>query len=355
MPEIFEEQHPIPQQISAYQFKLVGDMTLKQFMQVAGGALISLLIYSSPLHPAIKWPLILISFLMGIALAFFPVEDRPLAKWIIIFFRSIYSPTIFIWKKTAQPTAYFQPEETQVPIPVEKEVIEPALIYTATPQALAETPQDEQKAAMVKLEHKEQNFLSKVTSLFILPSFMLKPTVPTTSPTAQTTPPSSAKPGVKIPEPITITVEPSQEKKGKKEKWSLSQDVSREELESVIAPVIPSSDSQSALTQQQVKFSADAAPPIPPTIANVVVGQVVDPEGKIIDGAILEIRDEAGRPIRALKSNKLGHFMIVTPLMEGKYEIITEKEGFIFEPVSFNTVGEIIPPIAIWAKEKAKS
>ncbi len=28
------EQHPIPQQISSYQIKLVGDMTLKQFFQV---------------------------------------------------------------------------------------------------------------------------------------------------------------------------------------------------------------------------------------------------------------------------------------------------------------------------------
>jgi len=39
-----EAEHPIPQQISAYQFRLVGDMTIKQFFQVAAGALIALLI-----------------------------------------------------------------------------------------------------------------------------------------------------------------------------------------------------------------------------------------------------------------------------------------------------------------------
>ena len=55
------EQHPIPQQISSYQFKLVGDMTLKQFFQVAGGVVISLIFYSLPLHGLIKWPLILLS------------------------------------------------------------------------------------------------------------------------------------------------------------------------------------------------------------------------------------------------------------------------------------------------------
>jgi len=32
------EQHPIPQQISSYEFKLVGEMTLKQFLKAAGFA-----------------------------------------------------------------------------------------------------------------------------------------------------------------------------------------------------------------------------------------------------------------------------------------------------------------------------
>jgi len=35
------EQHPIPQQISSYQFKLVGDMTLAQFGKAAGGIVIA--------------------------------------------------------------------------------------------------------------------------------------------------------------------------------------------------------------------------------------------------------------------------------------------------------------------------
>ncbi|KKR52786.1 MAG: hypothetical protein UT88_C0021G0001, partial [Candidatus Woesebacteria bacterium GW2011_GWD2_40_19] len=37
------EQHPIPQNISSYQFRLVGDMTLKQFFQLAGGFLVGLI------------------------------------------------------------------------------------------------------------------------------------------------------------------------------------------------------------------------------------------------------------------------------------------------------------------------
>ena len=35
------EQHAIPQQISNYEFKLVGDMTLKQFLKAAAGIVLA--------------------------------------------------------------------------------------------------------------------------------------------------------------------------------------------------------------------------------------------------------------------------------------------------------------------------
>src|SRR3989344_1297087 len=100
------EQHPVPQHISSYQFRLVGDMTLKQFFQLAGGGLISLLFYASGLPNLIKWPIILFSFLMGAALAFLPFRDRPLEEWIVAFFRAVYSPTIFTWNSNTQIAVY---------------------------------------------------------------------------------------------------------------------------------------------------------------------------------------------------------------------------------------------------------
>ena len=48
------EQHPIPQQISSYEFKLVGEMTLKQFLKAAGGVVLALLINSSKIVFFIK-------------------------------------------------------------------------------------------------------------------------------------------------------------------------------------------------------------------------------------------------------------------------------------------------------------
>lgn len=103
------------------------------------------------------------------------------------------------------------------------------------------------------------------------------------------------------------------------------------------------------------QFSVNAAPPMPPDKPNTIVGQVMDPEGKIIEGAILEIKDDVGRPVRALKTNKLGHFIIVTPLQTGTYRLTTEKQGFTFDEITFEAKGDLIPPIAIKASGKENS
>ncbi|KKU17035.1 MAG: hypothetical protein UX25_C0018G0016, partial [Candidatus Woesebacteria bacterium GW2011_GWC2_45_9] len=36
----------------------------------------------------------------------------------------------------------------------------------------------------------------------------------------------------------------------------------------------------------------------------------------------------------------------------GKYEIIIEKEGYSFDPITFTTEGEIIPPIIIRGRSR---
>ena len=69
----------------------------------------------------------------------------------------------------------------------------------------------------------------------------------------------------------------------------------------------------------------------------------------------MEIRDEAGRPVRALRSNKVGHFITVTPLDSGRYEVATEKEGYQFSPVSFEAAGALIPPILVEGRKIAVS
>ncbi len=93
------QQHPIPQDVTNYKFRLVGDMTLKQFLQLAVGIVLGLAFWSSPLPFFFKYPLSILCVGIGIGMAFVPIEGRPLDQWLIAFFRSVYSPTIYTWKQ----------------------------------------------------------------------------------------------------------------------------------------------------------------------------------------------------------------------------------------------------------------
>jgi len=319
------ENHPIPQQISSYQFRLVGDMTLKQFFQVAGGALVSLIFYGSKLPGYVKWPFILFFSLLGVAMAFMPLEDRPLEQWILSFFRSVYSPTIFFWNKIQKAPSFYQEETvtvqpTTTPDPTQPKPVSPNVSFPL----------------LDKFEEAESKFLNSIGTLFSAGASTSGETIikPVEKP--------NITPGLTVPpvQPITFTkrVTPAVEKPVEKQTVSLEN-------------VSQTFQEQKPMDSVAAQFSLDAAPPSPPTVPNTIVGQIIDDKGKIIEGAIAEIRDASGRPVRALKSNKLGHFLVVTPLQNGSYQFITEKDGYTFEPVHFDAAGQLIPPIAIRGKQ----
>jgi len=99
-------QHPVPQNIMDVQFKLVGDLTMRQFAYLFVLGILAYLAYLV-VYGVFKWPAVVILVLLGLALAFVPVEERGLDEWIVNFFRAINSPTQKIWRKEPQlPTAF---------------------------------------------------------------------------------------------------------------------------------------------------------------------------------------------------------------------------------------------------------
>jgi len=109
-------EHPIPQDITNYRFHIIGSMTLKQFAEIFLGVIAAIIIYSTNLPDVIKWPLIAISVGLGAAAAFVPIEERPLDHWIITFFRVLYKPTRFFWKREPhipEPFAYVPRSDQQ--------------------------------------------------------------------------------------------------------------------------------------------------------------------------------------------------------------------------------------------------
>lgn len=325
------EQHPIPQNVSSYQFKLVGDMTLKQFFQLAGGFLVALLFYSIPLIGIIKWPIVILSALLGAAMAFVPLEERPLERWIFAFFRAIYSPTEFFWQKTVRPMKFYadEPQIAEAPAGPQQAALKDYLA-TANPKT----------GATNKLEGEERGFFAKLTG--IVSGLVVQATGGPIEKDrlAQI----SAKGGFDVPKAVSIKIERASPAHLVVEEKSQGQAMTTNQ----VAPILAGEE---IVSTKQAIFSVDAAPPNPPSTPNVVVGQVVDAGRRIVEGAIIEIRDASGRPIRALRSNKAGHFITVTPLDNGRYDILTDKEGYEFTPVSFDAGGTIIPPILVQGRK----
>lgn len=308
------EQHAIPQQISSYEFKLVGEMTLKQFLKAAAGIVIALLINSTKLIILVKWPLMLIFGATGILLAFVPFEDRPLEVWIKAFIKSIYSPTIYTYKKNSV--------DNWLDLDLSKN------ISTAT--ATAKVPSG-----------------NELENSFKKPGMKLQDYLQMNSLTNKNETDQLADKNIDNSQVVEMKIEPKIEAK-----------IETDKKETVITE--PKTDNwrdnnaNLDLKSEKLKATGEAvfgSIPMPdiPEIPNVIVGMATSSEGKIIDGVIVEIQDEHGNPSRVLKTNSLGQFKTSTPLIDGKYLLIAEKDGYIFDRVNLELSNQIIQPIKIIA------
>ncbi|MBI5465585.1 carboxypeptidase regulatory-like domain-containing protein [Candidatus Gottesmanbacteria bacterium] len=92
--------------------------------------------------------------------------------------------------------------------------------------------------------------------------------------------------------------------------------------------------------------------PKPPTIANTPSGIVKTQKGAILPGILVEIRNQEGTPVRALKTGKLGQFAVSTPLPSGTYTIYLEdpQKTYYFDIIEIALTGEIVSPLEIFAK-----
>ena len=98
-------QHAVPQNIMDVEFKLIGELTMRQFSYLL---VFGLLAYFSTNIPGLfKWPAVLFFAILAIGLAFIPVQERGLDEWLVNFYRAITSPTQRVWRKEPQiPTAF---------------------------------------------------------------------------------------------------------------------------------------------------------------------------------------------------------------------------------------------------------
>lgn len=90
------DTHQVPQNVTAFEFHLIGNMTMRQFGYLAASLAFAYLIFVlfATQLPFLAYPIIAISVLIGAAYAFLPIMDRPLDHWTVAFIKAVTNPTI---------------------------------------------------------------------------------------------------------------------------------------------------------------------------------------------------------------------------------------------------------------------
>lgn len=100
------EQHPIPRQVTTFEFKLIGFMTLKQFLYLVIFFPLGLIVYFIFPIPIINILFGVLVGSMGLIFAFVPIYDRPVDVWVKNLYKRLTNPTQFIYKKNNQPANF---------------------------------------------------------------------------------------------------------------------------------------------------------------------------------------------------------------------------------------------------------
>ncbi len=290
-------------------------MTIKQFGKAAGGIVIGLLIKASPLVFFVKYPLALASIGLGLAMAFVPFRDRPIEKWILGFIRSIYSPTIFTWKKKTDPN--------WLDIDLSKK--------------LAKDNTEGEDLDRPKKDFKRvEEFLNSIRNT--------KNNV------------ASWGQGVEMEEAEQIKQENKVTIKqiSKDEPREVGKEVEKKTDETKVESSTWNKGQETRGREEGLRATGetvygDIPMPDRPQLPNMLVGMVTL-GGKIVPDAIVDIKDMVGNTVRVLRTNMLGQFKTATPLAPGNYFITVENEGKISTRVSVEINNQIKEPLKISAE-----
>ncbi len=403
------DNHPIPQDITGFQFKLIGNMTIKQFAYLAVGAILGWITFAMPLSLIIKFPVALFFVAIGASFAFLPIDGRPLDVMISNFLKVLSKPTQFIYQKVGADL-YFP----------ELKLFGKMVDVTQTPLQSPSLSEDKLKAFLAtlptrsknKLDDKETAFLQSLSSINtpslqprqnqgmhlghfpnIVPSIFGKQDAKPQQPIKADAPlPPQPEPQKQADEEQELQVEAlnlkTQLEQAKKEEATKASGTKEQEqahqkvveLEKILNETLSQKQQlenqlielQKKLEQQgkDVYTPSMATPevkqtkrvrsipremgksvglPIAPDFPNVITGIIKDPRGNPLPGILVEVKDEEANPIRAFKTNPLGQFASATPLSNGTYTIDFEDPGKKnrFDTIQFSALGEVILPIEV--------
>ncbi len=290
------EQHAIPRQITSFEFKLIGFMTLKQFLYLVIFAPLGYIVSIIFPIPFVNAILGIAVAVFGVALAFVPINDRPLDIWIRNIWRRLNSPTQFTYHKHNQPIAllqdlYFVSDPHHVMAHIESQQMLSAYL-AKTNQTMQPSPQKKQIAQAFQMAANPQAAAQTV----------MPPPVQMTS----------------APPPLTV---------GQTIK-AYSSPVAPPE------PVVPTPISQ-----------AEHKP--------FFIGTIKNGKRIPLPGILIYVKNNQAAPVRLLKTNQHGIFATFNSLPAGDYtfEIKDPKNSYLFDTMKITIQDTNTKSIDFYSKE----
>lgn len=339
-------EHAVPQNVTSFQFHLVGDMTLKQFAYLGTGLGIAylLFIFLFPLSPFLAAPIMVFAAISGAAFAFVPILDRPLDHWAAAFFRAVYSPTQAKWKSPVKERPelvinrlqlYLSPALTPrlsrlAPPKANPAPPPPAPISASSAPSVPTIPSSQDLAKLVNMAKEVQVLQAKITQT----EKQLETLKMETQAQSKQTPEHDQK-----LQEASVNLQNLIKQTG--DLYEQTSALSR------LAPIHPKSPEVVVVEPAKPQKTTLLLTSWP----NVVNGIITDHSGSYLDGVIVIIHDKDSIPVRALKTNKLGQFTGATPLPAGVYTLTLEKEGFEFDTLQITLNDEIMTPLKIQPKK----
>lgn len=387
-----DTNHPIPQDVTGFQFKLIGNMTVKQFAYLAAGSLLGVMFYYSPIFILLK--LLLVAFFAGLgaAFAFLPIEGRPMDLMVSNFFKDLFSPTQYRYQKIGGQLAISAISMHPISeAKKEKHTKDHDKIQYEREVRLHEFLSHVVKKGRDKLDEREELLLASIFDPSARPRLLSA--LEEDASASHTLSEEEAMRVKMISSPEEMEHLLDREARAIKEE--LDQALQREEeqklahhvepevhvhvgdlekqLQDIMAQKLqlehellklkaqshsqgtktttPSGELRSSESVRIVPSDKAASIGLPslPDVPNVVIGIVRDPRGNVLSNILVEIKDSDGNPVRAFKTNGLGHFASATQMANGTYTIEFEdpKGKQQFEKVQIEVKGEIMLPIEI--------
>ncbi len=331
------ENHPIPQDITGFQFKLIGNMTVKQFAFLAAGVILAWISYILPFPLILRLPLIISFLCLGVGFAFVPVGGRSMDTMFANLVRALFSPTKYLYQKQGgdllKPSyVVSQPSAMQTPPPVQVQPVIATNPIQTQPQYTPPAPIKEQPTEGVLKE--EEQLLASQESVLEEKIEELEP--------------NNASETETLKSMLQETI--SQKQELEKELESLKSIL----LQQSSTPPIEHENVQPEVKQAVQEQLPPSEIPHPEAIPsseppNLVKGSIKDPRGNPIFNVLVEVLDTEQNPVRALKSNEKGDFSSATSLPNGKYTIKFEdaRDEHKFDQINFETNGSPLPPFEV--------